>query len=51
MKGCSREEIQKRWRREIYKKIKLDDRVGGFLKYSNEEDMILVAARRERRTW
>jgi len=36
VKGCSKEEVQKRWKREIYKKIKLDDRVGGFLKYSNE---------------
>ena len=49
--NCNAEEIQKRWKKQIYRKIKLDDTVGGFLKYSNEEDTILVTCRRNGLSW
>jgi hypothetical protein len=49
--GFSKDEVQRRWKRDVYKKIKLDDKVGGFLKYSNEEDTVLVATRRNGASW
>jgi len=36
MIGCSENDAQERWRNNIYNTIKLDDKVGGFLKYSAE---------------
>jgi len=43
--------VQLRWRKSIYKTIKLEDKVGGFLKYSSEEDNILMIGHRNGLTW
>ena len=51
MLGCSDKEAKCRWRRTIYSMIKLDDKVGGFLKYSAEEDSILTIGYRNGLNW
>lgn len=49
--GCSEQEIKTRWRKVIYETIKLDDKVGGFLKYSSDEDNILTIGFRNSLNW
>jgi hypothetical protein len=43
--------VRYRWRKAIYQMIKLDDKVGGFLKYSAEEDAILTIGHRNGLNW
>ena len=40
-----------RWRNKIYSTIKLEDKVGGFLKYSVEEDNILTIGNKSGLSW
>jgi len=49
--GCKEKEVRHRWRKAIYQLIKLDDKVGGFLKYSTEEDTILTIGHRNGLSW
>lgn len=49
--GCSVKEVMKRWKEEVYNLIKLEDKVGGFLKYSAEEDAILGIGYRNKLEW
>jgi hypothetical protein len=48
---CPLIEAKNRWRKTIYDMIKLDDKVGGFLKYSIEEDAILMIGYRNGLNW
>lgn len=49
--NCSEKEVKHRWKKAIYDMIKLDDKVGGFLKYSTEEDTILTIGHRNGLNW
>jgi hypothetical protein len=49
--GCSENKARKRWQSVIYNTIKLDDKVGGFHKYSVEEDSILSIGYRNGLDW
>jgi hypothetical protein len=49
--GCAEAQARTRWQESIYNSIKLDDKVGGFHKYSNEEDSILSLGYRNGLSW
>jgi hypothetical protein len=49
--GCSEAQARARWQQSVYNSIKLDDKVGGFHKYSAEEDSILSLGYRNGLSW
>lgn len=49
--GCSAAQAKNRWQQAIYNTIKLDDKVGGFHKYSVDEDSILSIGYRNGLDW
>ena len=49
--GCSEGQARSRWQQSIYNTIKQDDKVGGFHKYSAEQDSILSIGHRNGLNW
>ena len=49
--GCSVREVDSRWKKEVYNTMKMEDKVGGFLKYSSAEDTVLTIGHRNGLEW